>query len=205
MPQINQNSLVAIQPELTPGESILWAGQPNRGVVFHKQDFFLVPFSLLWGGFAMFWEAGVAGLWGANRQSADRWVLGMIWGIPFVLIGQYFIWGRFLYSAWKKKRTHYGVTDRRVVVVQEGWGGQMASAYIDVLPIVVKESSAKGIGTLRFTQPDPSRQWRGTWGGWDVMTTGTVPVFVDIDDVDSVYRLVADLREKTRATVSGER
>src|SRR4029077_18044987 len=64
MSVISQDSIAAIQPELLSGESILWAGQPNSSVVFHKEDLFLLPFSLLWGGFAIFWEAGVSGLWG---------------------------------------------------------------------------------------------------------------------------------------------
>jgi hypothetical protein len=38
--------------------------------------------------------------------------------------------GGFLYAAWKKKRTHYAVTNRRVIVVQDGWKRQMASTYI---------------------------------------------------------------------------
>ena len=61
MSVISQDSVAAIQPELLSGESILWAGQPNHRVVFHKEDVFLIPFSLLWGGFAIFWEAGVSG------------------------------------------------------------------------------------------------------------------------------------------------
>jgi hypothetical protein len=32
------------------------------------------------------------------------------------------------------------------------------------------------------------------------MAVGSVPTFMDIEDVDSVYRLVSDLREKTRST-----
>ena len=119
---------MALQPEIVSGESILWTGQPNPGVIFHKEDVFLIPFSLLWGGFAIFWEAGVAGYWGSGARSGAPWAFGMIWGIPFVLIGQYLIWGRFFYAAWKKKRTHYGVTNRRVLVVQNGWKRQMASA-----------------------------------------------------------------------------
>jgi hypothetical protein len=62
MPPSSQDSIVAVQPELLSGESIVWAGQPNTRVIFHKQDLYMVPFSLLWGGFAIFWEAGVSGL-----------------------------------------------------------------------------------------------------------------------------------------------
>lgn len=78
MSVISPDSVSAIQPELLSGESILWAGQPKRRVVFHKEDVFLIPFSLLWGGFAIFWEAGVSGYWGHNAQSG-AWTFGMIW------------------------------------------------------------------------------------------------------------------------------
>jgi len=42
MPQINQESLAAIQPDLISGESILWAGQPNTRVIFHRVDVFMI-------------------------------------------------------------------------------------------------------------------------------------------------------------------
>ena len=198
MAVIDQDSVAAVQPELLSGESIVWAGQSKTSVVFHKEDLFLIPFSLLWGGFAIFWEAGVSGYWGHNARSGP-WLFGMIWGIPFVLIGQYFIWGRFFYAAWKKKRTHYALTNRRVIVVQDGWKRQMASSYLDSLPSLIKEGGSSGRGTLRFAQPDSLWSGRRGWGAWDGMAVGTVPTFMDIEDVDSVYRLVSDLREKSRS------
>lgn len=195
MSPIDQNSYLAVQPELATGESILWAGQPSRRVTFHKQDAFLIPFSLMWGGFAIFWEAGVMGWGGSAHRTAGPWVFGMIWGIPFVVIGQYLIWGRFVYAAWKKKRIHYAVTNRRVMVVQTGTSRQMASAYLDTLPTLIKEGGSNGIGTLRFVESVPS----GRNASWDGLAMGTVPTFVDIEDVDSVYHLVSDLREKSRS------
>ncbi len=198
MPQINQDSLIAIQPELMAGESTLWAGQPNTRIIFHKEDLFLVPFSLLWGGFAIFWETGVLGLWNFGPHPGGfSWFMAL-WGIPFVVVGQYVIWGRFVYAAWKKRRTHYAVTNRRAIVVQSGWKRQMASVYVDSLPTLTKEDGAGGLGTLRFAQADPMWVRRGGWGSWDGMSIGSVPSFVDIEDVDSVCRLVSDLREKAR-------
>jgi hypothetical protein len=193
----DQNSFLAVQPELTPGESVLWAGRPNIGVLFHKEDLLLVPFSLLWGGFAIFWEGAVAGYWGTGTPAAGTWTFGILWGIPFVLVGQYLIWGRFVYSAWKKKRTHYAVTNRRVIVVQNGWRRLMASTYLDSLPVLIKEGSNK-VGNLRFSPVQPIWSNRSGWGPWDSMTIGNAPAFVDIEDVDSVYRLVSELREKTK-------
>jgi hypothetical protein len=200
MPVINQASYVAIQPELTPGESVLWAGQPSPRIRFHQQDLLLIPFSLIWGGFAIFWEAGVAGFWGSpGTRSRGPWLLGLVWGIPFVAIGQYLIWGRFLHAAWEKKRTHYAVTNRRLIAVRRGSNRQMAACYLDTLLTLSKEGRSNGIGTLRFAQI-PGANGRSTWASWDGLS---VPSFVDIDDVDSVYRLVSDLREKTRAAKAG--
>jgi hypothetical protein len=96
MLQIDPSSAAAIQSELLSGESFVWAGQPKSSVIFHKEDAYLIPFSFLWGGFAIFWEGSVAGFWG-TRDNHHQWTFGILWGIPFVLLGQYFIWGRFFY------------------------------------------------------------------------------------------------------------
>jgi hypothetical protein len=198
MPWPSQDAMAAIQPELTSSESIVWSGRPNASVVFHKEDFFLIPFSLMWGGFAIFWEAGVSGYGGFKNQGGS-WSFGILWGIPFVLIGQYLIWGRFFYAAWLKGRTYYAVTNRRVIVVQEGWKRQIASTYIDTLPTLIKEGGSRGIGCLRFAQSQPPAYGRGGWGAWNGLKVGDVPTFIDIEGVDSVYHLVSDLREKARA------
>src|SRR5436190_4038120 len=106
-------------------------------------------------------------MWGA--QTNGRWSFGILWGIPFVLIRQYLLWGRFLHAAWKKRRTHYAVTNRRVIVVQNGSKRRMASAYLDTLPTLIKESGRGGIGILRFAQPAPMWAAARGWGVWDGM------------------------------------
>src|SRR5690242_910458 len=103
------------QPDLLRGERVLWTGQPDAGRIFSSYDVFAIPFSLLWGGFAFFWEASVLGMGVFGSSGGGGPVLSFfaLWGIPFVLIGLYMIVGRFFYKAWARKRTWYAVTSTR--------------------------------------------------------------------------------------------
>jgi len=191
MGPIDPEAALRLQPELMSGESLLWAGQPNPKVIFHSDDWTMIPFSLLWGGFAIFWEAAVLGIWGHSQHHAPAFFA--LWGVPFVLIGQYMIWGRFLYDAWIKRRTYYAVTDKRVLVLQEGRKRKTSFTYIDAIPTIEREGGQTG--TLWFGQKYPIVAGRGQKArGWSRFNVGNVPVFADVDDMDSVYRLVVDLR-----------
>jgi len=69
--------------ELLPGETVQWTGRPNAAVIFHKEDWGLIPFSLLWGGFAIFWFIGASGMgdfWSNRPDKTFQW-FGVVWGI----------------------------------------------------------------------------------------------------------------------------
>lgn len=76
-----------IARELEAGESLLWSGQPRKGIVFRSSDIFLIPFSVMWGGFAIFWETSVLSIAHKSDQAASLFM--SLWGIPFVLVGLY--------------------------------------------------------------------------------------------------------------------
>jgi hypothetical protein len=97
-----------ILPLLRQGEQLLWVGQPDPRVRFTGADAFLVPFSILWGGFAVFWEI--------MAVSSVKQPFFVLWGIPFVVVGLYFIFGRFILKARRKLATVYALTARRAIV-----------------------------------------------------------------------------------------
>jgi hypothetical protein len=199
MGTIDSRAAMKMHPEMLSGENLHWAGMPSPSVIFHLDDWAMVPFSLLWAGFAIFWEAGVLGYWGNGPQKgAVSWFMVM-WGIPFIVIGQYMVWGRFFYDAWLKRRTYYAVTNRRVLVLQEGLKRKSNWTYLEAIPMIEREGATSG--TLWFGEKRPIIVARGSKRKSRSMSRfdlGDVPMFADIADVDGVQRLVNELREKAR-------
>ncbi len=129
---------------LDGGESLLWAAQPRQGIFLRGGDAFMIPFSLLWGGFAIFWETGVL-----NSNAPFFFAL---WGIPFVAVGVYIVIGRFAADAWIRSRTYYGVTDRRVIIHRRTFGLRTTSFDRDNLPTMAIDEYGNGRATIRLGQ-----------------------------------------------------
>jgi hypothetical protein len=167
---------------LLPGERIAWSGQPGQGPLLTPRDMYLIPFSLVWCGFAIFWEMSVA-----SARNASFFFL--LWGAMFICIGLYFVAGRFLVDAWVRKGMQYAVTDRRILIARPAPFGKFTAVSLTQLPAADLNESANGRGTIRFG-PGPSmwgsRQGMGMWSP----ALDATPQFIMIDDVRRVFDLV---------------
>jgi hypothetical protein len=191
------SSHTEIQPELLAGESLLWVGQPQKRVIFHSRDWFVIPFSLMWGGFAIFWEWGASGHFG--KPAPDFFTL---WGIPFVVMGQYMIWGRFIYTAWRKSRTHYGVTNKRAVILNAGSTRKVTDRNLANLDSMSLSVRSDGIGTIQFSSAtiwNPGLWARGPGRNNQIDIDLSQPVFYDIEDARHVYELIQAQRQQRTA------
>jgi len=95
---------------LRADEELLWSGVPDPDVTFTRADRFLVPFSIVWASFAIFWETSVAVAGGPLPMVA--------FGGLFVVIGLHMVFGRFIVKRRSKQRTRYYLTTRRAVVIE---------------------------------------------------------------------------------------
>ena len=180
------------------GESVYWAGMPNPRIIFHSDDWTAIPFTLIWTGFFVFWEADALGIRGKASRHGEIDVFMALWGIPFLDIGNWMVWGRFLADAWLKRRTYYAVTNLRVLVLQDGWKKKTSTTFLESIPMIEREGAVTG--TLWFGPKYPVVAAKGRkTRDMSRFSIGDVPVFADIEDVDSVYRLIIDLREKRSA------
>jgi hypothetical protein len=163
---------------LLEGEEILWKGQPGTGILLTPRDGFLIPFSLLWGGFAVFWETSVL-------RQRDAPAFFALFGIPFVLIGLYLIFGRFLFDALIRRNMRYAVTNRRVLIKRSGIFSKFTAIDLERLPSADLLEGSNGRGTIRFGQSAPV--WlQGNMSGWTPSLDST-PQFLDIDNVRAVF------------------
>lgn len=182
-----------------PDERIVWSGRPNANKIFSQGDAFLVPFSLLWAGFAVFWEGSVIlALLDGESESGNGGPLWMFvfFGIPFIVMGLYFVIGRFFYKHARQKRTHYAVTNRRAIVLYSWPKRRAISAFLRELATVETAFNPDGSGTIRF---GASPWWPGSMDNsgldpFDMYRANAIPIFYDVPGARDVFRLVNELK-----------
>lgn len=163
---------------LAHGERLLWSGQPRGGIRFRLADAFLVPFSLLWGGFAVFWE------WGVLQTPAPGFFA--LFGVPFVLMGLYITVGRFFVDAWQRSKTTYFLTDQRAVILSGLFSTQMKSLPLRSMADFTFSERGDRSGTITFGSPSIFGSGMMV-PGWPGAGRHQQPAFEMIEDVRLVH------------------
>jgi len=182
--------------ELSSHEKLLWSGRPRLGLILRGVDAFLIPFSLLWGGFAIFWETSVL--------AAGAPVFFALWGIPFVLLGLYLIFGRFLVDARQRARTYYGVTSERVIIISGVFGRRVKSLNLDTLTDLSLTERASGAGVITFGSVPPWYWWHAS-GSWPGMAQHAVPTFELAEEARHIYELIRSAQRNAKQRTSSPR
>jgi hypothetical protein len=172
---------------MLPGERVLWSGEPGHGLYFQSADIFLVPFSLLWCGFAIFWTVT------ATSMGAPGFF--ELWGLMFVTIGLYFVFGRFLVDMWMRRSTSYTLTNRRIVINRGGAFSRQTVINLADLPPVSLNLRGSERGTIRFGESFNPWGRRGGFGIWSPSLDPT-PQFIAIDNAQGVFDLINKARDE---------
>lgn len=182
--------------ELGNGEYIIWAGQPVPKI-FNRSDIFLIPFSIVWSGFAVFWE--IMAFFAFRQTTTGMGIIFPIFGLPFVLIGLYLLFGRFIYRSLKNKRTFYALTNQRVMVLHTLFGKNLRTQLLNQIPALNKSVNSNGIGSITFG--DTPLVYSSMFENSSIRPYGNryrygnTMGFFNIKDVDDVYRMINDQRK----------
>lgn len=183
---LNPSAEIHLSGCLEAGESLVWAGVPRQGLLLRAFDALMIPFSLMWGGFVIFWEASVL------EKGAPLFFA--LWGIPFLIVAAYITVGRFFVDARVRANTFYGLTDRRAIIVSGVFSRTTTSLPLRTLTDISLEERKDGAGTIHLGRPQPFAAWYAgmQWPGIGKYQT---PGFELIPNVKGVY---AQLIERQR-------
>lgn len=175
-----------IASALLPGERIAWCGKPNRKTVFTQKDIFLIPFSLLWCGFAVFWNVSV---WKSGAPLMFR-----VFGFPFLIVGIYMVFGRFIHASMQKKNTYYALTNLRVVILTRR---STRAQYIRDIPFETVTEHQNGYGTIVFGPDQSFYPYRRP--GFQIDLNAGRMAFECIEDAIRVYLEYQKLKQEAQA------
>ncbi len=149
-----------IQPELSPGEKLLWSGKPRRGFIFHPASLLLVIMILfvlaLVGGFilvnnTLHFVKIIEHL--TSGASARVFFTYVISGF-FIVLGLVALWG-FVFYPLERRKTIYALTDRRAIIVSGLFKHKAKSFDTKMMNFTALTRPVKGKATVIFGQVDP--------------------------------------------------
>jgi hypothetical protein len=179
-----------VSSELSAGEELVWSGRPRMGIRLSGTDVFLVPFSLVWCGFAVFWEKSAMGM-GAP-------VFFPLFGLMFVVVGLYFVFGRFIADAIRRGKTFYGLTPRRAIIVSGIFNRHVKSVDLTSLGEISVSERPDRSGTISLGATSGMNAWAAGMIGpsWPGVAKYLPPMFEMIEDVKAVYEKIRAHRGK---------
>jgi len=141
----------------------------------------MIPFGILWGGFALYWEYSVI--------QGGAPIFFMLFGVPFVLIGLYIMIGRFYVESKQREKTFYGLSNERVVISSGLLRKEVKSLNLRTLTDISLSESSDGSGSITFGNTSP---FASMFGGmsWPGMAQSVGPRFDLITDAKQVYQLI---------------
>lgn len=143
---------MALQAEMQPGESLLWAARPRPGRAA-MATWFIWIFAVPWTAISlMFMGFPVASWLDLADKGTDNFSLGMsifffVFSLPFVGIGLVMLAAPFI-TLHEAKKCVYGITTQRVIKLVTGKKKQVATLAARRFGRINRIERADGSGTI---------------------------------------------------------
>lgn len=171
-----------LRSHLSDDENLLWTGKPKTGIIFNNYDYYMVPFSLFWCGFVIYWTY--------NAMQIE-FIFGLF-GVPFVVIGLIIVFGRFIIDAKKRENTVYGITENRIVIKSGIFSKNIESLNIKTLSNLSLREESDGTGTITLGAEPMGTQFAEGMDWWPGVKLA--PKLRMIPNARSVYDRIVKLQ-----------
>lgn len=180
--------------DLARGERIVWTGKPDERRMFTAADRFLIPFSLLWLAFTVFWLLDAMGVLPTGLVPDQPTFV--VFGTVFLVMALYAAVGRFIFKRWMNANTYYALTNRRALIVQQARRRNLAVFPLDEISGIETSVQADGMGTIFLGQTTFFDAIYGNTGLSFLKSGVYTPAFYDIPDAKGVAAQIDELRRK---------
>jgi hypothetical protein len=151
-----------ITQEHASDEKLLWSGRPSQRLILNGMDLYLMAFGLVWMIGAV---AGIVSFIQKGQVEEGAW-LGAFMAFVFAAIGFYVFFGRILVERYRRRKTWYGVTSERVIVISNCFGKRTVHSQLLRLVDEIRLSLKSGDhGTIDFGAGQTSWSASG-WPGY---------------------------------------
>ena len=112
-----------------------------------------------------------------------------LFGLPFVIIGLYLLFGRFIVDALRRKKTYYGITEQRIIILVGSGSQKVKSFDLKSFTNVSMTKKRDGSGTITFSAPQAFAAYSSNTSrprpNWNATA-----VFELIQNVADVYQII---------------
>ncbi len=189
-----------IKHHMVNGEELLWSGQPDARKIFTISDIIIIPITAIIFTAVLLTEISfVLDIVINNDSSMISNIVKVFFVLLFLLVSFYITLGRFVYKKYRKKKTLYAVTNKRIIIIKMGVKEEVTYRVINQISTMTISLGKKGIGSIRFNQHSTYYKFYENTGldvPWLFYGYGGLNFF-DIHFAQEVYELISNLRKQS--------
>lgn len=178
------------QPELLPGETLLWTGRPDTAKHFARADRYQIPFSLVVCGYFVY-RFGRSITEGGYSGSLDVLSLLAVAAL-LAVVTFYLLFGRFWLKRRTKLQTYYAITNLRALALISGTPSRLQSRFLDPSAGLKKQAGNNGSGSLIIGELEPIDKFTANTGIDEVFgnSESSILGLFDIADVEEAHETI---------------
>lgn len=179
-----------IKKYLEGDEILIWAGQPQKGIVFEISDVFKTMFIIVFFAFTYFAIKLLAGI---------SLIIAIPIGIVFITGGILLGIGRFIIDAELRKKTFYGLTNKRIIINSSITHKKIQAVYFSSKPKIEFLPNHNGVSTIDIGITEPTGA-RGIGLKWIPNVKGYTYLY-RIAEGEQVHQKIREILENNLKTI----